>query len=593
MAFAILRTGKLKTASAIRLAGGHNSRTIPTPNASGKILALVDPGPDPYQRVMDRLGSSGIEPRSNAVLAQEILMTASPEYFRPNDPAKAGHWEKDRTRAWIDSTRDWIKNQYGDRLVSLHLHLDESTPHLHAVVVPITDDGRLSARDMFGPRQLRDLQTGYAKALAPLGLVRGIEGSKAQHERIQTFYGAVNSPAPAAPAVPTPPPMVREGPREEWAAEQNAEISSALRPIADKAAAQELYRRQAAKASATAEALRRNSAQLRALPLPSVLEAAGLHQDPHDAHQWKGGGMRISLAKGAEIGKWCDHEAGKGGFGAIDLAIHVTGSTYKDAVAWLGGAVGAEAVQAEALFQTQRSTAEALQQGKKAAPPPPDPARLDQVRQYLTQQRGLAPNMVEWAIKTNRLYADARGNAVFRYGVGDRLGDGVELRGTIPDKPFHGYRGEKLPFLIPPSKDVTELAVVESAIDAMSYRQLHPGRGVMATGGGTSYNVLAEIAQYAKLKGLRLLAAFDNDHAGYQHRANLGLAAMHAHPEIYDQAALAALVETHSPQGKDWNDQLLAQLRAKAPAPAPAPASSFPQQPLPEIPEFKPRGLGG
>lgn len=591
--FAIFRTEKLKSAPEIRGAAGHNSRTRDTPNAdpAGEVITLVDPGPDPHATVMARIDQAGATPRAGAVLAQEILLSASPEFFRPDSPGRAGFWEPDRLAKWRTHAEAWMRDQFGDRIISAHLHLDESTPHIQAIVVPLTEDGRLSARETFNPRTLQQMQTTYAKALAPLGIQRGLEGSLATHTTIRKYYGIAEQPVGSLPAVDVPPAMVFEGKRQEWAEAQTEAIQAAGAKVVKKAQGAELHRRKAKEYQATADALRRNSAQLRALPLPPVLEAAGLHQDPHDAHQWKGGGMRISLAKGGEIGKWFDHEAGKGGFGAIDLAIHVTGSTYKDAVAWLGGAVGAEAVQADALYQAQRSTAEALQQGQKAAPPDPAPSRLDQVRQYLIKDRGLAPNLVEWLIHTNRLYADARGNAVFRYGKGE----GVELRGTIPGKPFHGYRGVKSFFIIPPAKDATELAVVESAIDALSYRQLHPGRGVVATGGGTSADVLFEIATFAKDRGLRLIAAFDNDSAGYGHTAALRLAAARAYPEIYDQAKLTALVEREEPKGgKDWNDQLLAQIRAKSavPAPTPTPTSSFPQQPLPPIPEFEPRGPG-
>lgn len=580
MAFAILRTGKLKSAAAIRLTGGHNSRTIETPNAAGKIFTWVDPGPDPHQRVMDRIRAAGIEPRANSVLAQEILMTASPEYFRPTDPARAGWWEKDRTKAWAVTTRDWIKSQYGDRLVSLHLHLDESTPHLHAVVVPITDDGRLSARDLFGPRQLRDLQTSYARAMAPLGLERGIEGSKASHERVKAFYQAVNAPAPPSPTVDTPPLTFSAADRLEWAQAQTDQVALAVQPIADKAAAQELARRKAAQATATAEQLRRESARVRALSLPHVLAAAGLALDPDDKNQWKGLGMRISLGQGAKQGTWFDHEAQKGSGGAIDLAMHLTGASYRDAVAWLGGAVGDDAVQAEALHQAQRSTSEALAQGKKSAPPPPAPERLPQVRKYLTQDRGLAPELIEWMIRKELLYADGRGNAVFKYGVD---GEGVELRGTIPDKPFHSYRGVKSWFYIPPKGSASELAVCESAIDALSYRQLHPGRGVIAVAGGVSDEILRSIAKEAKERGHSLIAAFDADEEGRKYSARLRRAAV----------PVDLQVQRHEPQGaKDWNEVLL------APPPSldldelldqPLPTSSFPQEPLPE---FEPRGPG-
>ena len=57
------------------------------------------------------------------------------------------------------------------------------------------------------------MQSGYGKALAPLGIRRGEPGSQAKHSEVRQFYGAVNAakslpervklpPAPKAPASP-------------------------------------------------------------------------------------------------------------------------------------------------------------------------------------------------------------------------------------------------------------------------------------------------------------------------------------------------------------------------------------------------------
>jgi hypothetical protein len=80
-----------------------------------------------------------------------------------------------------------LKQKYGDRLIAVALHLDEATPHIHASIVPVTSDGRLSGKDMFDKTQLSNLQTEYATAMAPLGLKRGIKGKKEQKDA-KTYY---------------------------------------------------------------------------------------------------------------------------------------------------------------------------------------------------------------------------------------------------------------------------------------------------------------------------------------------------------------------------------------------------------------------
>ena len=64
-------------------------------------------------------------------------------------------------------------------VVAEWVHLDERSPHLHAVVVPL-HEGRLNARHFFGgAKKLEALQDEFASLMQPLGLVRGVRGSDA------------------------------------------------------------------------------------------------------------------------------------------------------------------------------------------------------------------------------------------------------------------------------------------------------------------------------------------------------------------------------------------------------------------------------
>jgi len=73
------------------------------------------------------------------------------------------------------------------------VHRDEATPHLSAFVVPLTQDGRLSAKEFIGGRsKMRDDQSTYAESVKKLGLERGIEGSRATHQTVQHYYESIN-----------------------------------------------------------------------------------------------------------------------------------------------------------------------------------------------------------------------------------------------------------------------------------------------------------------------------------------------------------------------------------------------------------------
>ena len=60
--------------------------------------------------------------------------------------------------------------------------MDETTPHMHLNLVPITKDGRLCSKDLFDKPKLQQLQTDFYNAVGKkYGLQRGKEGSQAKH----------------------------------------------------------------------------------------------------------------------------------------------------------------------------------------------------------------------------------------------------------------------------------------------------------------------------------------------------------------------------------------------------------------------------
>ena len=173
MPHAIARIAKLKSGN-VGASEKHTKRERETPNANPEITNIRFIGqPDSFNLqnletiVRERIGNQTI--RKNAVLCVEMLLTASPEYFRPKDPSKAGYYEPERLADFQQAVHSWLDNEYGDRIVRAELHLDESTPHIHAYLVPLDDRGKLNCRGIFGGRQkLSQFQDSYANALSPL-----------------------------------------------------------------------------------------------------------------------------------------------------------------------------------------------------------------------------------------------------------------------------------------------------------------------------------------------------------------------------------------------------------------------------------------
>ena len=174
MAYGICRIQKLKAGS-VSGSALHTNRERYTPNADPaqphiRIIGQPD-GPNTPELetlVRQRIGDQTI--RKNAVLAVEFLLTASPEYFRPDDPGRAGHYEPQRLEDFQHQACVWLTNNYGDRIVRAELHLDEATPHIHAYLVPLDEKGKLNCRALFGGSRYRlsELQDSFAAAMSPL-----------------------------------------------------------------------------------------------------------------------------------------------------------------------------------------------------------------------------------------------------------------------------------------------------------------------------------------------------------------------------------------------------------------------------------------
>lgn len=571
MAYAILRVSKVKMTGPHGLAAvaGHIARTRPTPNADPRrgVRALV--GLDPQADVMAVLPEKR---RRDATVAMEFVLTASPEYFRPNDPGAAGIWDKAQLKAWMNLNLAWLKRRYGRNLAHVSLHLDESTPHVQALVVPLDSRGHLNARDLFGPQQLRALQTEYAEAMAPLGLRRGIEGSKARHEPIKKYYARVNRELSEVTPVlaisgsppPVPEPTVADRLSPQAYAERAARRAydagfregakaqaSALRPALAKAREFDSIKRRLGEREARLDELRRRADLLRDIPLREILVALGCAPDPKDPKfNWRTPAGRISTSR-ENPAQWYNHDQSVGGGGAIDLVMHLNGWDFKAAVAWLAARFGAEtAVSSARVHAARLAETEAQLAAKLPAPSPlpkPCPEAQRAIRDYLVRGRGLPEELVKIALDRGAVFAARYGkyiNAAFKLAAPDDLDGeavGVELRG-IGDKAFHGVRGAKGLFRVGRG-ECRELVVCESAIEALSYYALHGKPGLWAVGTAGDSGAGVELAQRLAANGAEVIAAQNADDAGNRQARRL-------------IKAVPSAVRHRPQEANDWNDLL-------------------------------------
>ena len=151
--YAILRFAKYK-GSEIGHIESHNERTKekyasnPDIDTSRSHLNfhLVFPERKYRAEAEKQIAEAGCRTRSDSVRVVEALVTASPEFFRGKKKAEI--------KAYFQETLDFIQQHQNPRtIISAVVHMDEKTPHMHLCFVPLTEDGRLSAKDIMGNKK--------------------------------------------------------------------------------------------------------------------------------------------------------------------------------------------------------------------------------------------------------------------------------------------------------------------------------------------------------------------------------------------------------------------------------------------------------
>ncbi|WP_146747770.1 MobV family relaxase [Paramagnetospirillum kuznetsovii] len=172
MAEIVCRIRRLKSMAAIGVADRHNRRTHFTKSADPERRHLNQVpigGASLVEDVKDKLATVDGALRSNAVLAVEMVLSAAASWFEA-DPSRAA--------AFLERAVQQLVDRYGDRLVRIDWHMDETAPHIHAFIVPteVKPSGKvkLNAKGMLGgPRKMHELQDWAGELCQPLGLERG------------------------------------------------------------------------------------------------------------------------------------------------------------------------------------------------------------------------------------------------------------------------------------------------------------------------------------------------------------------------------------------------------------------------------------
>lgn len=133
----------------------------------------------------------GVKIYKNSNIAREIVLSAGNGFWDrmlPQDQEK-----------WIEQNVKFLKDNFGENCVHAVLHLDETTPHIHAVIVPVEHKKgkvpHLSSSKYFDGREKmsawQDKYTNSMTEVFPGMFKRGIRGSEATHVELKTYRALI------------------------------------------------------------------------------------------------------------------------------------------------------------------------------------------------------------------------------------------------------------------------------------------------------------------------------------------------------------------------------------------------------------------
>ncbi len=212
MGYFTLDFKKAKGASDTRMSD-HIERRVIAPNVDStrthlnrELVELPEGVAARDEAIAYRIRSAGIKRKitSDQVRAVRVMMSGT-----HRDMMKIQ--QDGRMDEWCNDSMEWLYRTFGrENTVSAVLHMDETTPHIHATIVPIVtgerrkakqkqtegkrsyrkkaDAARLCADDVLNRDKLTGYHDDYAKVMEKYGLQRGVRGSEARHVTTTQYY---------------------------------------------------------------------------------------------------------------------------------------------------------------------------------------------------------------------------------------------------------------------------------------------------------------------------------------------------------------------------------------------------------------------
>ncbi|MDR1576692.1 MAG: plasmid recombination protein [Deltaproteobacteria bacterium] len=171
-----IKISKLKTWSLVSSYYAHNTRTEVVVNADANRtplnrLLIGEPDIDPKAWCLARLNGQRVSPRQ--VLVVSMILEATPDYFRPGRAGRPGEYAPERLEPWVKASQEWLEETVGSQIIlNAALHLDEVTPHIHVLILPLTASNKLNCYQFLCDNMLTSYYSkSYFYKLKDLGFI--------------------------------------------------------------------------------------------------------------------------------------------------------------------------------------------------------------------------------------------------------------------------------------------------------------------------------------------------------------------------------------------------------------------------------------
>lgn len=169
----LIRLGAIKGKSGVLEALKHNKRTLQVERGAGANIdvtrtplnyCLTDPAkPESIAlHTKVQMVKAGIDvPRKNQVMAVEVLFSLPIQ------------WHSHDTQPFFADCLAWVKQTFAGELLSFDVHLDESAPHAHAIILPLIE-GKMQGNKLIGStgNLMRLINLFYSEIATRYGLAK-------------------------------------------------------------------------------------------------------------------------------------------------------------------------------------------------------------------------------------------------------------------------------------------------------------------------------------------------------------------------------------------------------------------------------------